>query len=449
MKVVLLNPPSEPGYIRSGRWTRKSRANQQWYPLWLGYATALLQREGYECLLLDASVEELTEHSTLIKLATFKPDYIIYYWSYDTHKQDLSFADTCAKIAEVVLVGPWSFCLPDALELTKNVYLMTYGEFEHTLLEIVDGKSCALIDGLVWKVVPSGEIIKNQRRQLCSNKELDDIPFVTRVYAQFLDIDKYHQTSLKFPFVDLQSSRGCPNRCTYCCQTRAMQRGSSYRSRSVKNVIEELWWITHNLPEVKQIFLQDEAIVPRRAVELSRAIIDENLNICWGGLSRADLSYETLKLMEESGCRTLQVGFETPIQRYLDIIHKDITVERYEQFCQDINKTKIWNNAAFMIFPWHISDEVKFTVKWAKKMKIDRLSFIRAQAYPNTPYEKTLEDFSERYKLMTVEEITKLENWAHKQYYLRHPWMWWRIIKDPANWPNVVNDAKGLLKSLR
>lgn len=446
MKVALLNPPSEPGYIRSGRWTRKSRANQQWYPIWLAYATALLQREGYECLLLDASVEELTENQTLIRLAIFKPDYIACYWGYDTHKQDLCFADACAKIAEVVLVGPWSFCLPDALKLTKNVHLMTYGEFEHTLLEIVKGKSFALIDGLVWKVVPSGEIIKNKQRQLC---ELDGIPLVTKVYKQFLDITKYHQTSLKFPFVDLQSSRGCHHRCTYCCQTRAMQGGSSYRSRNMRNVIAELWWIKYNLPEVKQIFLQDEAITEKRAVELSEAILENKMEMCWGGLSRANFSLETLKLMEESGCRTLQVGFETPIQRYLDIIHKDITVERYEQFCQDINKTKIWNNAAFMIFPWHTRDEIKFTVEWAKRMKIDRLSFIRAQAYPNTLYEKTVEEFSERYKLMTTEEITNLENWAHKQYYLRNPWMWWQLIKNPSNWGNVLNDARGLVRSLK
>lgn len=228
-----------------------------------------------------------------------------------------------------------------------------------------------------------------------------------------------------------------------------MQGGSTYRARSIKNVIEELWWIKHNLPEAKQVFFQDEALLPVRAKELSQAILDENLKICWGGLCRANLSYEILKLMEESGCRTLQIGFEKPIQSILDTIHKDITVERMEQFCRDINRTKIWNNAAFMVFPWETPEQIKFTLKWAKKTRPDRMSFIMAQPYPNTPYATYLQELRNNgAELMALDEMERWEKWAHKQYYLFHPWMWWHILSHPSKWRQVLTEARGLLGSL-
>lgn len=445
MRIVLLNPPNPLGmkeYIRSGRWTRVSRAHQSWYPIWLGYCTALLEREGHECLLLDASVEDMNVGLASYKIYTFEPDYIVMYWGYDTWKQDLEFAETCSSMGMVILVSPWSFCY-NPLEHSKNVKLMTFGEFEHTVLDVVNGKPYSDITGLIWK---DGEnIITNEKRPLCSPEEFDRIPFVSEVYKRFLNMKHYRQTSLMYPFIDVQGARGCPFRCIYCVQTRAMQGGSSYRSRSIKNIIEELWWIKQNLPQVKQVFFQDETMPYKHAIELCQSIFDEKLKIYWGTLMRGDANYELLKLMERSGCRTLQVGFETPIQKYLDIINKDITVEQYERFCRAIQKTKIVNNAAFMIFPWMTKDDVAYTVNWAKKMKIDRLSFITAQPYPNTHYA----EFVSKRNGLSWNESVELEKWAHKEYYLKNPWMWKQILSKPSKWKDVFIEAVGLLNSLR
>jgi len=444
MRVALINPPSKKGLIRSGRWVRKTRAAQQWYPIWLGYATALLEREGHKCLLLDASVEGLSVDDAVHRTSLFKPDYIAIYWSYDTYQQDLQFAELCASLGEVVLVGPWSFCIPNLLEISRNVHFMTFGEFEHTLLEVVEGdKTWANIKGLTWRF-DNHTVIRNEPRPLCSSEELDRIPFVSDVYKRFLDFKKYRQTSLRFPFTNLQTSRGCPHRCVYCVQTRAMQGGSSYRARSIKNVVEELWWIKHNLPQIKQVFFQDETITQKRAIELSQAILDEKLDICWAGLARGELDYEVLRLMDLSGCRTLQVGFETPIQKYLDVIHKDITVGQYERFCKDIKRTRIWINAAFMVFPWMNKADIDYTVDWAKRMHIQRLSFITALSYPNTPYAELVSGC----KGLSWSESVELEKYGHRKYYLQNPRMWKQILSNPHKWRDVVVEAGGLLKSL-
>ncbi|MHA1814278.1 MAG: hypothetical protein ACTSYX_12685, partial [Candidatus Thorarchaeota archaeon] len=233
-RVILLNPPGD--VIRTGRWVRKSRGAQSWPPIWLAYATALLEREGHECRLVDASVEGLTQTQTHALIDKFNPDLIAYYWAYGTHRSDLAFADRLAAKYPLILVGPWSFCLPDALTFGKHLSIMTYGEFEHTLLELVEGQSQPDgVKGVIYKTV-KGDVVKNPPRPLATGRELDRIPFVSKVYARHLDIFKYRQTSLQHPFIDLLSSRGCPFRCSFCLWIRAFQRMDPhrYRQRSIE-----------------------------------------------------------------------------------------------------------------------------------------------------------------------------------------------------------------------
>lgn len=213
MRVLLLNPPAEKGFIRTGRWTRKSRANQQWYPIWLAYCAGFLQKHGFEVELYDAAAKGNSYDAIYWFVRIVEPDVILYYWCYDNIDDDLLFADLLAKYSRVILVGPWSLCAPEALLKTKRIHIMTYGEFEHTVLELLEQNHYTDVKGVIWKNHITGEIVKNPPRLLCSSKELDEMPFVTSIYKQFLNLKLYRQTSFKFPFIDLFGARGCPNRC--------------------------------------------------------------------------------------------------------------------------------------------------------------------------------------------------------------------------------------------
>lgn len=447
MKILVLNPPSETGFIRSGRWTRKSRGNQQWYPIHLSYLTGFLIQKGYNCGLLDASASNM--HSDIVFMYVTKvlqPDVIFYYWCYDNIDADLAFADLLAKYSKVILVGPWSFCEPNALLRTQRINIMTYGEFEHTCLALLETNFNPDTRGTIWRDTHN-QLHTNALRPLCSSQELDAMPFVTSVYKDFLKLQNYRQTSFRFPFVDTLTSRGCPSRCTFCLWVRAFQNGPSYRMRSVKNVIEELWFIKNEMPEVKQIHLQDDTIPEKRAQELSQAMIDENLNITWSGYSRAELSFETLKLMKDSGLRTLHVGYETNDPKSLALIQKDITVARMEEFAHSIRQLDLWTCAGFMIYPWQTKDEVDSLIRWVKKtVRPRRFSFTQLFAYPNTPICKTLQ---EQPTNLSTHDMTKLEKTGFTQYYIRNPRWWLDTAKHPREWRNVSRDALGLLKFMR
>jgi anaerobic magnesium-protoporphyrin IX monomethyl ester cyclase len=394
-KVLCLNPPSEPGFMRNGRWTTYSRANQQWMPIWLSYTTGYLIKHGYNAGLLDASAQNMTYEMTLLYIKeVLKPDVVFYYWCFDNIEPDLLFADLLAKYTRVILVGPWSMCAPDALLKTKRINIMTYGEFEHTSLELLQNPHYTDVKGVIWRNHLDNTIHKNPPRPLCSSQELDEMPFVSKTYKDFLNLRLYRQTSFKYPFTDLIGSRGCINQCSFCTWIRAFQGGPSYRSRSTKNIIEELWYIKNNLSEVKQIFFQDDTLPQKHAIELSQAIIDENLKICWGGYSRAEQSLETLQLMRESGCETLHIGYESINDKTLSLINKGLTFEQIQTFTQNINKSGISYCAGFMIFPWQTKEAIHQLIHWVKAnvqpRNHTRFSFTHVIAYPNTPICQTI-----------------------------------------------------------
>ena len=441
MKVCLLNPPHHiKGLIRTGRWVRKSYAKQSWYPIWLGYATALLEREGHECLFLDAPVSGYNHSEAMRRIRAFKPDLIACYWSYDTKDNDIAYADRLMKIAEVVLVGPWSHVAPDILEEANHVRYVTNGEFEHTLLELAEDAGSET-QGLTWK--RDGEVTRNPPRPLVSREELDRIPFVTDVYRRHLNIRSYRQTAFRHPFVDMLTARGCPHHCTFCVWPRALQGGPSYRKRSTGNVIEELRFIEEKLPYVNQVHFQNDTLPESYAIELSNAILDAKLNLTWSAYCRAELSYEALKTMREAGCRSLHVGYETGNQEMLQVIEKGITLERMQRFAADINRLGLWTCAGFIIgLPGETEESIRDTIEFAKRIRPRRFSLAILKRYPNIPA------YCQPRSNVPHDVLKEREKWAFTQFYLLNPsWMFQQAMS-PREWKNVTIDGFHLLRNL-
>ena len=83
MKVFLGNGPwYRPGYygVRAGsRWPHYETACSPYmpFPFYLAYATALLEKDGHECLLIDGIAERTTEENYVHRAVAFDPDLII------------------------------------------------------------------------------------------------------------------------------------------------------------------------------------------------------------------------------------------------------------------------------------------------------------------------------------------------------------------------------------
>jgi len=441
--VLLLNPPGD--VIRTGRLVRQSKNHTQgWPPIFLAYATGVLEKKGYECKLYDASVLGTSYTDTTKLVKDNNPEVVAYYWAYDTWAEDLAYAEQLAKDRRVILVGPWSAHYPEALKDCPSVEAMTFGQFEYTLPKLIEKQPA---EGVTYRDdhhVP--------QRDPYTTSELDWMPYVTDVYRRHLDIKAYYQTSFRHPFIDMFTSSGaCPHRCTFCSWANGMYQlhPRRWQKRSLDNVMDELWYIKEEMPWIHQTFFQDSTLVSSWAREISQAMIDEDLNLCWGCYSRADKDYETLKLMKEAGCRTLHVGYEVPIQSILDEIQKDITVEQEAQFIEDVNRLGLWTSSSFMIFPWMIPEQIEYMVSWIKKHGATRINVAQLQAYPNCPIMDTLEKYREAgQRLMGFEEMKRWEQHCFKEFYVKNPRFWWNVATNPRELKNVVMDAWGLLKFL-
>jgi radical SAM superfamily enzyme YgiQ (UPF0313 family) len=212
-------------------------------------------------------------------------------------------------------------------------------------------------------------------------------------------------------------------------------------------MVEELRFIKSEMPYIKEVFFQDDCMPSGRLNELSEAILSAKLKMTWSGYSRANLDYETLKVMRKSGCRVLHVGYESSNPQILHTIKKGVTVEGMERF------TKLAIDLGFYIvgdfitgLPGESVDTIKQTIAWAKKLPIQRYTITLPKPYKGTPLYDYLEENGclvngkPDYLNLSTEDIEYWNKWSLRQVYI-NPQYLMRMIRQPSDWAGIVRTA--------
>ncbi|NLI41740.1 MAG: radical SAM protein [Caldisericales bacterium] len=460
MKVLLLNPPFIPEFIRSSRWAAASVSGSNWYPIYLAYCGGNLEKNGHEIKLIDGPVDKLSHEDVLRIAEKFSPDICVIYVSTVSLDNDISIGEKIIELTgcHAVLVGPWCSIDPDSiLKKCNKINSLAIGEFDYTVLEFVEGVSKNKIAGLVWK--NGNEIIHNSPRKPLTSNEISELPFVTDVYKRHLNIYNYYQAPHLHPFVDLFTGRGCSwGKCTFCLWPHTINKGANYRVGDINKTIDELTFIKKELPFVKEVFIQDDTLPPGRAKELSENIIENDIDIAWSCYVRAEARYDLdlLTIMKKSGCRCLHVGYESSSSEILKNIRKGITATDAEKFAKRTNKIGLLNHADFIIgLPGETVESIKETVEWAKKLPVDSYQFTIPKPYPNTPlydyleYNRCLKDGWANYPNLSSEDIQKWTRWALRQTNM-NPKFLLRMLGKPTEWRRLARSARHVIpKSLR
>jgi radical SAM superfamily enzyme YgiQ (UPF0313 family) len=113
-----------------------------------------------------------------------------------------------------------------------------------------------------------------------------------------------------YPIITLQTTRGCPHDCSFCCASKVF--GSGYRRKSNADILQELDLIKKMFPDALILFADDNFLVHRKECKnLLKEMIE--LDIRW--LAQTDVSIsqddELLELMVLSGCQWVVIGFES------------------------------------------------------------------------------------------------------------------------------------------
>jgi radical SAM superfamily enzyme YgiQ (UPF0313 family) len=263
--------------------------------------------------------------------------------------------------------------------------LVARREYDATILEVLQkmkaGEGYADCLGVSTRV--GGQLVENPDRPYI--QDLDILPFASKIYKTDLTIENYYYGHVKFPMVSIFTSRGCNAKCTYCVYPQTMF--GKFRSRSPQNIAAEFKWISENLPEVREVLIDDDTFTmfSEHAQEVAREMIKNGNKLPWTCEARATLDYETLSLMKKAGCRLIVVGFESVDQKVLNNVKKGIKMTNAEKFVEAARKADVKIHGCFMAGnPGDTMETLNTTLEWAISKNFDTAQFFPLQVYPGT-----------------------------------------------------------------
>lgn len=450
-----------------------------YYPIWLAYATGVLEQDGFDVRLVDAPAEGLTLEDVLKLSEEFQPRLIVMDTTTPSITNDLQVVRALKQRlpeSAFLLVGPHVTALPEeTLQAEPAVNAVARGEYDYTVRDFArlvadDGSDYSSVLGLTYMGI-DGQVVNNPDRPLI--RDLDSLPFVSAVYKKHLKVENYFYSITQYPEVAIITGRGCPYHCTYCVWPQTIT-GHGYRKRSVQNVAEEFAYIARELPQVKEIFIEDDTLTvdQNRSKALAQELIARGNPLPFTANSRADVSYETLDSLHDAGLRLVCVGFESGDQRVLDNIKKNITVEKFYQFRDAARKADVLVHGCFMAGNMGETHEtLQKTLDLAKKLNPDTAQFFPIMVYPGTEaYEwarnsglMLTDDFGQwltedglhrtivSQPGLSAQEIVDWCDHARRSYYLRPRFVFdkiWEVIRHPREIKRITKASRTFFKYL-
>jgi len=381
MKTLFLQPPSYDGFDggAGSRYQAKREIKSFWFPTWLAQPAALVK----DSKLVDApparlgldDVLPLAGDYELLVLHTSTPSFA------NDVKVAAAFKERNPRI-KIGMVGAKVAVDPaGSLAGSRAIDFVARNEFDFTIKEVADGKPWADIDGLSYRTAAGGFEHNRERAIL---EDMDQLPFVTEVYKRDLRIEDYFIGYLKHPYVSLYSGRGCRSKCTFCLWPQTVG-GHRYRVRSVGHVAEEIRLAQRYFPQMKEFFFDDDTFTDNgpRAQAIAREI--GKLGVTWSCNAKANVPYETLKVMRDNGLRLLLVGYESGNQQILNNIKKGMRIDIARRFTKDCHDLGITIHGTFILgLPGETKETIEETVKFATEINPHTIQVSLAAPYPGT-----------------------------------------------------------------
>ncbi|HLY19927.1 MAG TPA: hopanoid biosynthesis associated radical SAM protein HpnJ [Bryobacteraceae bacterium] len=441
MRTLFLNPPSFEGFDggASSRWPATREIESYWYPVWLCYPAGMLP----DSKVVDAPPHKISIEQTVAMASDF--ELLVLFTSTPGFHVDVKMAemmkDRNPKL-KVAFVGPPVTVEPEkSLRTSPAIDFVVRREFDYQIADYARGTPVEELPGVSFR--KNGHIVNNPERPVIEN--LDELPWVTKVYHRDLDVRRYNVPFLLNPYISLYTSRGCPAMCTFCLWPQT-HSGHRWRLRSSDDIAREVAYAKEAFPYVKEIFFDDDTFNYQKArtIELCQKL--RPLNFTWSCTSRVTTDYDTLKAMKEAGCRLLIVGYESGEQQILKNIKKGATVDMALRFTDNCKKLGLVVHGDFIIgLPGESRESIRKTIDFAKRLDTETIQVSIAHPYPGTEFY----DYVKNNNLITIDAMTddtghqlpnimypgldrgELVDWVERfygEYYFR-PRVVWRVVR--------------------
>lgn len=399
MKTFFVNPPFKAEYGKFARENRSAaitRSGTLYYPLWLIYAAAVCEKDGFEVAFLDAPAKPMGKEESLEWIEAHggsEAKLFVIDTSTPSIYSDAAFGDKLKELypnAFVMLVGTHPSALPEeTIGFCKGVDALARHEFDYIVRDVArairDGEDPHSVNGLTYKDAEGNAVSTPDYPYI---KDVDEIPFAAEFIKRHLNHLDYFFAASAYPEIQIFTGRGCPARCAFCVYPQTMH-GHGYRVRSVANVIEEIEYIRDNFPDVKEIVIEDDTftINKKRTMEFCDEMISRGLNkrFRWLCNARVNLDYETMKRMKQAGCKLIIPGIESGSQEILNNIRKGTTLEQVRNYVAAAKKAGLAIHACYMVGN---KGETKETMQQTLDLALE-LDTDTAQFYPLLPFPGT------------------------------------------------------------
>lgn len=384
MKVMLIKAPYTDIYGKV-----KEMAPEM-FPIGLGYIAVILRNAGHDVTLIDPDIGDMTYDSLRDEIIKESPNLVgISAMTSNIHSA-CKIATIVKKSVNAITVigGNHTSSVPEeTMQNFDDFDFLVIGEGEYTILELCNTlerdktPDLSKIKGICYK--RDGKIIKTDPRSFI--EDMDSLPFPAR---DMVDMDNYRPPNyMEFgkKSATMITSRGCPNRCTFC--SAHFSTGYRYRPHSPDYVISEIKHLINEYGIEFIIFWDDTFTIDRsRVIKICNLMLEEKLGIEWFCLARVNtVDEELLRLMKKAGCRVINFGVESGNQEILNNIKKGTTIPQIRKAIKMARKVGFKILSSFMFgLPGETHETIENTIRFAIELDPDMAFFFILTPLPGS-----------------------------------------------------------------
>ena len=214
-------------------------------------------------------------------------------------------------------------------------------------------------------------------------KNIDDVLEPDR---SLIDEESYHYNLFGKDTLSIQTQRGCPFDCAFCCG-RDIEMYNKVRQHSPERVLKEMDDLHEKYGRSSFMWYDDEININMNRLEKLCGALSKR-NYQHRGFIRSDQIVkhpESVEWMKEAGFVKLCTGVESGSDNMLKKVNKKTTSEMNYEARKIIKKNKIHYESFLMLgFPGEGRGDVLKTINWIKNAKPDDYDVNIITPYPGS-----------------------------------------------------------------
>jgi radical SAM superfamily enzyme YgiQ (UPF0313 family) len=350
------------------------------YPFFLGYAASYArERTRAEVHFRDSIALRESYESFFAHLEEGRYDYLVVESATPSWEHDRRLLESIrARWPELRLVVAGPIATARAQEILEDLgaHACLKGEYEKLCARVLEGAS-----GLL-------------EHELLSKEEMNSAPFpwFDELHAhRYWDPNPRGQIA---PQAQIWSSRGCPFKCIFCVWPATMT-GNDPEGTAPRTV-------RHYSPEYMEAFIRE--IVARYGFRciyfdddtfnlgnrhvLAMCEVMARIGLPWSAMCRADsIKMETWRIMRDSGCFGVKLGFESGNQWVLDhIVNKHLDLEYAREVVHELKRLGMTVHGTFTYgLPGETLEQMKDTRRFLESLPLDSVQESGTAEIEGTP----------------------------------------------------------------